>query len=138
MNKKKIIKYLLIIAILFIATPVLAETRIASCDGVFGSNVWIDDKIPHLIHLVVTIIKIVVPILIIIFGMIDFVKAVTGSKDDTLGKAIKSLIRRLIAAALVFLVFAVVQLLVSALGGDKKQDLMSCMDCFINEKCSYK
>ena len=134
MNKK--IKYICLMLLCFVATPVFAKT-ISSCDGVFGSNVAIDNAVPHLIHLIVTIIKIVVPVLLIIIGMIDFTKAIT-TKDDTLGKALKMFLKRLIAAALVFLVFAIVQLLIQAFGGDDKANLTSCLNCFVNENCSYK
>lgn len=48
--------------------------------------------------------KIVIPIIIIVFGMIDLGKAVVASKDDEIKKSIKSLAMRAIAGILIFFI----------------------------------
>ena len=53
---------------------------------------------------VLVIFKIVIPLLLIIFGMIDLGKAVIGSKEDDIKKATSSLIRRAIAAIVIFFI----------------------------------
>lgn len=58
-----------------------------------------------------TIIKILIPILIIIFGMIDLFKAVIGSKDDEIKKSIRSLLFRAIAGVVIFFIPTIVHLL---------------------------
>lgn len=66
----------------------------------------------NIVHLVIMGIQIVVPILLIIFGMIDFAKAVVGGDEDKIKAGQKTFIKRLIAAIVVFLVVTVVKLLV--------------------------
>lgn len=48
--------------------------------------------------------KIVIPILLIIFGMVDLGKAVIASDDKAVSKAAKSLLNRVIAAVCIFFV----------------------------------
>lgn len=50
------------------------------------------------------IFKIVIPLLVIIFGMIDLGKAVVGSKDEDIKKAAKQLLYRVIAGLCIFLI----------------------------------
>lgn len=49
-------------------------------------------------------IKILIPIIIIVFGMIDLGKAVVASKDDEVKKSIKSLVIRTIAGIIIFFI----------------------------------
>lgn len=58
-------------------------------------------------------IRIIVPILLIIFGVIDFTSAVFSSKDDDVVKIRKRFIMRILAAILVFLSPILINLLLS-------------------------
>ena len=51
---------------------------------------------------IITIVKIAIPILIIAFGLLDFGKAVVGSKDDLIKKSALSLLRRVAAGIVIF------------------------------------
>jgi len=66
-----------------------------------------------IISLLVNGIKIVVPIILIILGMIDMLKAVSSQKEDEIKKGQKILISRILSGALVFFVVAIVQLVVN-------------------------
>ena len=59
---------------------------------------------------ILTLIQIVVPILLIVMGSIDMVKAVMAGKDDEIKKAQGTLIKRVIAAAIVFFIPLIVTL----------------------------
>ena len=59
-------------------------------------------QIAGLISTIVTLIKIAVPIILIILGMLDMGKAVASQKEDEIKKGQKTLISRCIAAAIVF------------------------------------
>lgn len=131
--KKKILMHLLVISLCFIASPVFAE-RITSCDAVFDQIVVIDYKIPKLISLIVTIIKIVIPILLVILGMLDLLKSVTAGKEDEIKKGYGIIIKRLIAAIVVFFIFSIVQTLINFVSGDP--GIMTCVNCFVNGECS--
>ena len=91
---------------------------------------------PYLVHTIITIIKIVVPILLIIFGMLDLMKGISAQKDDDIKKGQQILIKRLIAAALVFFVFAIVKVVISVAADETKNEILDCAGCFISNKCN--
>lgn len=78
-------------------------------------GVEIPSMITNIISYIVTGIKIGVPVLLVVFGMIDLGKAVMQSKEDEIKKAQQTFLKRLLAAALVFFVITVVQFLVGVL-----------------------
>ena len=63
-------------------------------------------------------IKIGVPIILVVVGMFDMGKAITQQKEDEIKKAQSLLVKKAIAAALVFLMFSLVQLVVSVVSPD--------------------
>lgn len=87
--------------------------------------------IPYIVSSAITIIKVIVPVLLIIFGMIDLIKAVTAGKEDEIKKAQSVFIRRLIMGVLVFFVILIVQMLISFVS-NKDANVANCFDCFVN------
>lgn len=69
-----------------------------------------------IVRLVINVICIAVPIVMIVLGTIDLFKAVTAGKDDEIKKKQQTLIKRIIAGVLVFLVPTIVSLLMNLLG----------------------
>lgn len=57
-----------------------------------------------IIGYVLWIFKVAIPVIIVIYGIIDLGKAVTASKDDEIKKAMKQLMYRLAAGILIFFV----------------------------------
>ncbi len=90
------------------------------CGGIAVPNTMF-----NLVATIIKGIKIVVPILLIIWGMMDFAKAVVAKKEEDIKKYQKSFISRLISAALVFLVITIVQLSVNLLSGVEKESTTS-------------
>lgn len=88
-------------------------------------------SIPYAVHMIITIIKIVVPVLLIIFGMIDFMKSVTAAKEDEIKKGQQTFIKRLIAGVLVFFVIQIVQLVIRFVS-NSNNDVTKCFNCFVN------
>ena len=89
------------------------------CAGTLGGG--IPEGIGNVVHLVVLAIQVVVPILLIIWGMIDFAKAIIGQDEDKIKAGQRTFLKRLIAAVVVFLVVTIVQLairLAASVGGD--------------------
>ncbi len=78
------------------------------------------------------IIKIFVPILLLIFGVIDLAKAVIASDEKEIKEAQGRLIKRFIYAALVFFVVTFVSVLMNmvAQGGSKDADTVSWENCW--------
>lgn len=64
----------------------------------------IGDEAIILINNIMKWVRIIVPILLIVFGMIDFSGAVFGSKEEDMKKARDRFIKRIVAAVIVFIV----------------------------------
>ena len=76
-------------------------------------------------------------IIIIIFGMLDFLKGVIAQKEDEIKKGQQTFIRRLVIGALVFLVFIFVEFIIGFVAPkDENQNMWNCIDCFINGNCT--
>ncbi len=72
-------------------------------------------------------IEIVVPIVLIFMGMFDLAKAVTEKSEDKIKAAQQLLIKRAIAAALVFLVAFLVGLIMRIVGNDQYKACTRCI-----------
>ena len=112
------------------------------CQGL--GKVEIDDKIPNTVSLIVKIIFIVVPVLLVVLGSMDLLKGVWAQKEDEIKKGQQTFIKRLIAGVLIFFVYAIVRLLISAVydvrsgvfrnGGHKADVKKSVLNRFEREK----
>ena len=101
---------------------------ITPCAGVDVPN-----SIINIVHTIVNLIKIAVPIILIILGMLDMGKAVASQKEDEIKKGQKTLMSRCIAAGIVFFVVAIVQLLFGIIGADDDSGTMwNCINTFVN------
>lgn len=105
---------------------------ILDIDSVCGA---IDNNLAELIHTIIVIIKFGIPVLLIIFGMLDFAKGVIAKKEDEIKAGQNMFIKRLISAVLVFFVVAIIQLAIS-LVDDKndvnESDAWKCADLIMN------
>ncbi len=89
----------------------------------------IDESIVDLVHMIIRIIQIAVPVLLVVLGMIDFLKGLVAQKEDEIKKGQQTFIKRVIAAVLVFFVIAIVKFIISAVASNS--DVMDCANCFI-------
>ena len=65
----------------------------------------------YLINLVLKYIRIIVPILLLLLGSLDFAKAMASGKEDEMKKIQKQFIMRIVAAIIVFLAPQIVNLI---------------------------
>ena len=88
----------------------------------------------QIIGWVLWVFKIVIPIVIIVFGMIDLGKAVVASKDDEIKKSVKSLVMRAIAGVIIFFIPTLVGAIVSLVGefNDNRAEYDKCSACITN------
>ena len=105
-------------------------------DGVYTGcyDLNIPGKLIDIVSKIILVLKFGVPILLIIFGMLDLGKAVIASKEDEIKKGQQMFIKRLIAAVIVFFVITVVQLIVNlATDNDngENKNIWDCVDVFI-------
>lgn len=75
----------------------------------------------------VFIIKVVVPIMLIIVGMLDMAKAVTEKDENKIKSAQQALLKKAIAAVLVFLIVTIVGVLMNLIGASEYRECMSCI-----------
>ena len=106
------------------------------CEGILVPNVLF-----NVVSTIIKGIKIVVPILLIIWGMMDFTKSVVAKKEEDIKKYQKAFVSRLISALIVFLIIFIVQLAVNLVSGVEDStnpdgttvsDIWSCSKKFIN------
>ncbi len=130
--KKKIVFILIMAFTVLYAPSVMAVTTKGCLNAFGGKNVELAPKIPNTVHTVILVIQIAVPVVLVIMGMLDLFKAITAQKDDEIKKGQQMFVKRLIAAALVFFVIAVVKLLFSFVAEDKNGNMIDCVNCFLN------
>lgn len=89
------------------------------------ANIW------NILGYVVFIFKIVIPLLLIIFGMVDLGKAVVSSDDKAISKAVGMLVRRFIAAVVIFFIPTIINAIFIAVGliNPEKSDWTTCIEC---------
>ena len=107
---------------------------LVTCTGLGGN---IDKIVPDTVKAVVTLIKIAVPILLVIFGMVDLGKAVMSNDEKEMKSAQTRLIKRILYAVLIFFIIAIVQWIFGVLDNNgNSTKTASCFNCFINGNCS--
>lgn len=139
-TKKIFIVVLISLFSLVFVDNVLAETynnytdSMVSCGQGLMTN--IPSLLPKVISIMYTLIQIVVPIVLVIFGMFDLFKGITAGKEDEIKKGYSILIKRIIAACIVFFVFVFVKLVISLAADGNSNEIIDCAECFIKNKCT--
>ena len=62
--------------------------------------------------------KYLVPVVVMVLGILDFIKAIAADKEDEMKKAQGRFVKRLIAAALIFIVPFIIEFILDKLGFD--------------------
>lgn len=107
---------------------------ILDIDNVCGA---IDNNLAGLIHTAIVIIKFAIPILLIIFGMLDLGKGVVASKEDEIKKGQHTFIKRLFAGVIVFFMISITQLIISLIDKDSNGGIWTCANGILNGKTNY-
>ncbi len=106
----------------------LLETAQSFCSDT--KDIW------QFVGTIVTIFKIVIPVLIIILGSVDLGKAVVAGKEEDIKKHTNILIKRIVMGIIIFfiptLVRAVFKLFTG--GAEAMKDATVCIDC-VTGKC---
>lgn len=132
--KKSVMLYILIIVLMFLFIPnVMAAEELHFCN---------QDSLKSFIFIgnIISVIKIGVPLIIIVFGMIDFGRAVVSSDDKATSSAAKSLIQRLIAGIVIFLIPSFFLGTMNILFKEEMDsyDNLSCVKCILHvSECDF-
>ena len=104
------------------------------CGGV--TNFTFPEILPKTTSLLYNLLKISIPVIIVIKGMMDMFKATTAGKEDEMKKAQKKFVQRLIAGACALLTFIIVETVINFIA-DKtgNSGAIDCVNCFINNEC---
>ena len=140
-NLKNVIMILFLAGITFVTLT--GNVFAADCGetAVDCSDVCVPHALIKIVGTVVNVIKIGVPIILIVLGMIDMGKAVASQKEDEIKNGQKKLLSRCIAAGITFFVVAIVQLLVGIISSaaesnnnGEENTLWSCIERFATGK----
>ena len=88
----------------------------------------------YTIGMFMLVFKVVIPVLLIVFGMIDLGKAVISSDDKAVSKAAKTLLNRVIAGVCIFFIPTIVGLVFKMVGafGEVEDEYDYCAACVSN------
>lgn len=101
-------------------------------------NIVIGEVYVQIIRVIVVIAKIIVPIILILMGMLDFGKVVL-SKDVKIGNGFKTFFLRIICAGLLYFIVPIVELLLNIIISTGVIDeSYNCVRCLAENKCETK
>lgn len=103
-----------------------------ACETVLGEG--IPGNIVNIVYYVYLGIQIVVPIILIIFGMLDLAKSLAAQKEDEIKKAQSGLLKKAVTAILVFLIFSLVKFVFGFAGGN--EGAWGCVDDLLHAECT--
>ncbi len=137
---KKSINYILLTSILLFTfiNNVDAAPIVRECVTCGADSMAIPSALPNFVAALITFAQIMVPIILIVFGMIRYIRAVASGEDKVIQEVNRSFIKSIIAAVAVFLVVSIVRFtfsLVDSKSDDNKST--SCISCFITGDCTY-
>lgn len=82
------------------------------------------------------ILKVVIPLLIIIFGIVNLSKAVLSGEDKAIKENVSKLIKRLIAGVVIFLVPTIIRFIFDSLsyisGNKLTENTEVCINCLVD------
>ena len=93
-----------------------------------------DYELTNFIHNIIILIKIAVPIILILFGMIDMGKGVVAGKEDEIKKGQNTFIKRLIAGVVVFFMVSITQLVITIIDKESNGEFWKCANDIMNGK----
>ena len=92
-------------------------------------------EVLQLVGTILTILKIAIPLIIIILGIIDLAKAITSSKPEEIKKSATGLLWRFIGAVFIFFLPAIVMAMFKLLGpwhtAEDETDYAVCYNCIV-------
>ena len=125
MKKKLLVMALLSFVIL---TPNVRAEELDFC--VQTAAIW------QLVGYALFALKVIIPIIIIVLGTVDFAKAVINEKDDDLSSAARTLIRRILIGVFIFFIPTIVSVIFNrvATASEAVEAGKACNDCIVAPK----
>lgn len=117
-------------------TKVSTSNNVRLYKTVTCGNTELPENLAKLISIAITAIQVVTPLILIVTGMLDFLKATTASNEDGIKKAQQTFVRRLIAGAAVFFIILAVKIVVGLINTEDSKSTISCLNKLLNYKTS--
>ncbi len=134
-NKYKIFMYIYfaIVSIIVLTTDSLSKAGTILEYVGCGSAEGIPKPVPQLTTIGYTLLIVGTPLILIIFSIVAMIKAISAGKPDEIMKARGKLIKKFIAAAIIFLTATIVQFVITrfATTVTDENDVIDCMNCFL-------
>ena len=86
------------------------EVNLLDCDELFGEE---SEELKDLIKIIYNLVKILIPLIIIGFSVLDFAKAVLSGSEDNMKKTTQRFIKRILVAVAIFLVPALLKVILT-------------------------
>lgn len=113
------------------------------CDGndcdISMRSICIDSNVSSTLRgigILITLIKILVPAVIIIIGIKNLFQIIVSGKDDDLKKHVKSLVLRIVVGVIIFLIPGIINFIYDAaqdvIGGGQSSDFDNCWNCLFD------
>lgn len=99
-----------------------------------GYTCGIPTEITNTIGAVYNILLIAVPIIVVLFGIIDFIKAAMSGKEEEIKKNTSTFVKRVIIGLLVFFVLAVVKLVINVIQTNNTNGVTDCLTTIFGNK----
>lgn len=97
------------------------------------ANVW------AIIGNIILILKILIPIVIIVLGAVDFGKTIISNDDKAFNKSLVTLIKKVVVGVVIFFVPTLINAVFSIISGfsNLESDYMNCVNCLTspNDLC---
>ncbi|MFV0249650.1 MAG: hypothetical protein ACK5HP_01230 [Bacilli bacterium] len=123
---KKISLFIFTVSCFFISSEFVLAASEVSCGGVDG----IPAALPIFTSNLTSLVKLLVPIILIIMGMLDMGKAVMSNDEKGMKESQSRFIRRILAAVIIFFIVAIVQFVFGLI--QTEENILGCVDIFIN------
>lgn len=117
----------------------LVSTTVFAQECFVCGGTYFPTGVATLVRNLYNLVKLLVPVIIIIMGMVDLLKAVTASDEKKMEESKSKLIKKLIAGVTIFLLFAIVQFVFKNLlghNGALSNSMFDCVTYFISEEPS--
>ena len=101
------------------------KTTVDECQGI------LTDEMIDILNRIIKYIRIAAPILLIVFGIMDFGKAVLSDEKEELKKATSKFMKRAIIVVVIFFVPLIVQLLIDAFNSVSDKSITDLINCGI-------
>lgn len=99
-------------------------------------SVEFPEGLPQFTRNLINAIKVLIPVILILLGIFDFVRAVIANDEKNMKAAQSRFIRRIIAGLAVFFVVAIVQFIFSMI--KTNDNLLGCVKCFVSSKSACR